>query len=266
MGLLDKLLRKSHIKNDCEELKYSSTNEQNECHETIFNDEVKEHDLDAPLWQSVQSEENREKDIKNGIDYCNVKIYFEDGTINNVIPDVNNYYKATLYNIDGVDYDITDISSVRKIPLPPHKNQSYSSGTPIYRLEYLLRIHAGFAKDNGNTELAYALMHKGTELLKFSNIEWQRHDYLREYFWLLDDDRIEEAQKFFGEISEDLPEPYSPKEYTKEIQHYKYALLKRNFKNEMPKSFSAYMRNYNKKDEKFQKFVKLAESIGIDLK
>lgn len=260
MKLLDKILKRN-IQNDCKP-NYNSIDQQY----TEMDSDDETDNSNIPLWKSIPSDENRKKDLMHGIDYRKVKIYFDDGTIKDVVPDVNNYYNATIYNINGVDYDITDISSVKQIPLPMKKSQSYSAlGTPVYRLEYLLRIHAGIEKDNGNTELAYALIHKGTELLKFSNIEWHRHEYLREYFWLLDDDRIDEAQEFFNKISSQLPTPYSSKEYTKEIQHYNYAVLRHNFKAEMPKSFSAYMRNYNKKDEKFEKYVKLAETIGINL-
>lgn len=221
----------------------------------------------TPLWKSIPSEENRAIDKINGIDYRNVIIYFQDGNIIDVVPDANNYYMATIYNIDGKNYDLTDIVSVNNIPLPPRKtNPSDDSlGTPVYRLEYLLRIHAGFEKDNGNIKLAYALMHKGTQLLRFSNIDWQRNDYLREYFWLLEDDKIEEAQNLLKELTPYMPAAYTEKDHVKEIQHLYYALLKRNFKEIMPKSFSAYMRSYNKKDKKFQKFKELGTQIGIDL-
>lgn len=221
----------------------------------------------TPLWQCVPSNENREKDKLVTSDYSNVCIIFKNGEIQDVIPDVNNYYLATHYIINGIDYDISDIDSVNSIPLPQTKSPVARSslGTPVYRLEYLLRIHAGFAKEKDNKELAYALMHKGTLMLKYSNLEWQRQDYLREYYWLLDDDKIEEAQSFFQSIESDLPFPYSEKEHTKEIQHYNYAVLKRHFPEDMPKSFSAYMRNYNKKDAKYEKFIELAKSIDIIL-
>lgn len=243
-------------------------------HEEIFIEENEEEpekeyeeNVATPLWQSIPSDENREKDKLNTTDYSNVVIYFKHGDIYDVVPDVNNYYLATHYNIDGTDYDISDVSSVNSIPLPtkeaPANESSISS--PTYRLEYLLRIHAGFAKDDGNSALAYALMDKGTKMLRFSTISYLRHDYLREYYWLLDDDRIEEAQAFFKTIKANLPKPYSDKEYTKEIQHYNYAILKRNFPKDLPKSFSAYMRNYNKRDAKFQKYEELARSINITL-
>ena len=220
----------------------------------------------TPLWLSIPSAENREKDKTKTTDYSNVHIFFKNGEIQDVVPDVNNYYLATHYNINGTVYDVTNISSVNEIPLPSSKAVvSMSLGTPVYRLEYLLRIRAGFAREEGNNELAYALMDKGTKMLKYSNLSWQRHDYLREYYWLLDDNRIEDAQSFFNEIEEDLTAPYSEKEYIKEVQHYNYALLKRNFPTEIPKSFSAYMRNYNAKNDKFKLCQNLAQQIGINL-
>ena len=70
---------------------------------------------------------------------------------------------------------------------------------------------------------------------------------------------------FFKNIEHELPSPYSDKEYTKEIQHYNYAILKRNFPDELPKSFSAYMRNFNKKEVKYEKYKELAETLNIVL-
>ena len=222
---------------------------------------------DIPLWKSIPSDENREIDKRNNVDYKKVRIIFDDGNIQDVVPDVNNYYCAEIYCINGIDYNITDIDSINSIPVPDANSKPLSSslGTPVYRLEYLLRVHAGMAKDEGNKNLAYALMHKGTQLLKYSNLDWKRQDYLREYYWLLDDGRIEDARSFFSSIESDLPAPYSEKESIKEIQHYNYAMLKRFFPEKVPKSFSAYMRNYNKKDSKYNDYVKLAQSINITI-
>lgn len=267
MGLLNKVFLKKSINKENVD---SGEKElvQKECgNEQVdySNNFSSEPDDILPLWRSVPSDENRRKDMLNISDYSEVKIFFENGHIINVVPDVNNYYLATIYNIDGKDYDITSITSIMDIPLPTEKDKSFCGGTPVYNLEYLLRIHAGFAKDEGNDELAYALIHKGTEMMRFSNVDWKRHDYLREYFWLLDDDRIEEAMVFLQGISPFLPEPYSTKEYIKEIQHYNFAQLKRHYKSEMPKSFSAYMRAYNKKDEKFERYAELAKTLNIDI-
>lgn len=237
------------------------------CDETIKS--VEEYSIDAatPLWRSIPSEENRQKDRDNSINYNNVQIVFKYGEIRDVIPDVNKYYSVTHYNIDGIVYDITDIENIKRIPIPNCKFPASSDaiGTPVYRLEYLLRLHAGFERKKGNYDLAYALIHKGTELLKYSPLLWHRHDYLREYYWLLDDGRIDDAISFFDNIKNDLPEPYSEKEHIKEVQHYNYAVLKKHFPKDMPKSFSAYMRNYNKGDENFKKYKELANTIGLNL-
>lgn len=102
-------------------------------------------------------------------------------------------------------------------------------------------------------------------MLPYSPFDWQRHDYLREYYWLLDDNRIEDAENLKREMSYLPPKPYSKKEHIKEIQHYNYAILKRHFPKDLPKSFSAYMKNYNKQDEKYQKFVQLGKELNIDV-
>lgn len=259
MGLLDKLFKREQKKDTASKNDFYFNSDlplnQNPTEEYI-----------CPLWKSIPSDENRQKDKDNQIDYATVLIYFSNGEIIDVIPDVNNYYLASKYVIDGEIYDISNIESVNKIPLPTSKAVfSGSLGTPVYRLEYLLRLHAGFERDNGNIDLSYALIHKGTEMLPYSSLEWKRHDYLREYFWLLDDDRIEDADLFFNNIKHELPAPYSDKEHTKEIQHRNYAILKRSFNSQVPKSFSAYMRIYNKQDEKYSKLVALADSINLKL-
>ena len=218
-----------------------------------------------PLWKSVPSEENRRKDLLNGIDYKTVRIIFKSGEITDVCPDVNNYYMASIYNIEGVDYNISSITDVNNIPTPTTKASHPGLGTPVYRLEYLLRLHAGMERDNGNIDLAYALMDKGTKMLPFSPFDWRRHDYLREYYWLLDDNKIEDAEKFKLSIINLLPEYYSKKEKIKEIQHLNYAVLKRHFPKDMPKSFSAYMRNYNKRDEKYQRYIELGKNLNMDI-
>lgn len=217
------------------------------------------------LWESVPSEENRRKDLLNGIDYKTVKIIFKSGEIIDVRPDVNNYYLASIYNINGIDYNITNINDVNSIPIPSTRVTHPGLGTPTYRLEYLLRLHAGMERDKGNIDLAYALMDKGTKMLPFSPFDWQRQDYLREYYWLLDDNKIEEAESFKQSLSLSLPDFYSKKEKVKEIQHLNYAILKRKFPMDLPKSFSAYMRNYNKQDEKCQHFIELGKILNIDI-
>ena len=219
----------------------------------------------TPLWKSVPSEENRRKDLLNGIDYKTVRIVFKDREIIDVSPDVNNYYLASIYNIEGTDYNITNISDVNNIPVPSVRDIHPGLGTPTYRLEYLLRLHAGMERDNGNIVLAYALMDKGTKMLPFSPFDWQRQDYLREYYWLLDDDRLEDAENFKQYILPLLPDFYSKNEKIKEIQHRNYAILKREFPNDLPKSFSAYMRNYNKQDEKYRRFIELGKVLNIDI-
>lgn len=262
MKLFNKLFLKSNKK------PVLSDNENEQASDEIVKS-AEEDDITTttPLWRSIPSEENRQKDKDNSVNYNNVQIVFKHGEIQDVIPDVNNYYLATRYNIDGIVCDITDIVDIERIHVPNCKFPASSDaiGTPVYRLEYLLRLHAGFERKKGNDDLAYALMHKGTELLKYSPLLWQRHDYLREYYWLLDDERIDDAISFFNNIKNDLPEPYSEKEHIKEIQHYNYAVLKKHFPKDMPKSFSAYMRNYNKGDEKFQKYKELANTIGFNL-
>ena len=58
----------------------------------------------TPLWTSVPSEENRRKDLLNGIDYKTVRIVFKDRECFIKIPRVSNkrdfvYYNALFFSV-----------------------------------------------------------------------------------------------------------------------------------------------------------------------
>lgn len=218
-----------------------------------------------PRWQRVPTTEGHEEDVARGIVMEKVCLYFKNGILFDVVPDVYGYPAARVYNIDGKEYDILSIEDVNNIPIPHYTDEDSIFGSPTYNLEYQLRICATDERKKGNNELAYTLLKKGTEMMFHSKIAYLRHDFLRLYYWLLEDGKIDEAKSFFASISNKLPQPYSEKEYTKEVQHLNYALLKDAFAKEMPKSFSGYMRNYNAKNDKFIQYQKLAKEINIEL-
>ena len=135
---------------------------------TVKNDEINDYQEPSIYkWNSVKNDielsyESRDVDLKN------VTIYFTNGVITNVIPDVYNYYYAQYYIIDEKKYDSYSIESIKSIPCPDFDKRKKLScyGTPVYYLEYILNMRASQERKKGNTALAYTLLEKSLEFMR----------------------------------------------------------------------------------------------------
>jgi hypothetical protein len=155
-------------------------------------------------WSSMRNKEEMEVE-RNTMDLKNVTIYFEDGIIVDVIPDVYDYYKAQFYNIDGKIYDTYSIKSVQTIPEFDFSKRKLL-GTPVYYLEYLLRMRASQERVAQNNPLAYALLEKSTQLMKKTGIFYSQKNFLRLSNWLYEDGQYVQAQKVEADLLAVFPD------------------------------------------------------------
>lgn len=165
-------------------------------------------------WSGIRQSEAMELEEKN-VDLKKVTIYYKNGTIVNVIPDVYSYYKAQYYVIDGVKYDSYNIDSIKKIPVPNYC--SSCDGTPVYNLEYIIKMRAGQERREGHNDLAYALFSKSLEIMKVSNVLYNKKDFMPIINWLYEDGNFDEADKLLEKIRKDNPSVFDDKFRSQEL-------------------------------------------------
>lgn len=157
-----------------------------------------------PYWKQLRNGKRMEFE-RNNIDLTTITIFFHNGIICRIVPDVQSYYSARYYVIEGNFYDTYLLEDVKSIPIPVF-NESY--GTPVYNLEYLLKMRASEEREKGNYELSYALMYKAIEGMKASRITYGKKEYMRFIMWLYKDGRIEEAAMLEKRLRREEPEVF----------------------------------------------------------
>ena len=156
-----------------------------------------------PYWKQLRNGKRMEFE-RNNIDLTTVTIFFHNGIICRIVPDVQSYYSARYYVIEGNFYDTYSLEDVKSIPIPVF-NESY--GTPVYNLEYLLKMRASEEREKENYELSYDLMYKTIEC-KASRIMYGKKEYLQFIMWLYKDGRIEEAAMLEKRLRREEPEVF----------------------------------------------------------
>ena len=175
---------------------------------TVKNDEINDYQEPSIYkWNSVKNDielsyESRDVDLKN------VTIYFTNGVITNVIPDVYNYYYAQYYIIDEKKYDSYSIESIKSIPCPDFDKRKKLScyGTPVYYLEYILNMRASQERKKGNTALAYTLLEKSLEFMRILGAFYTKENYLRMVNWLYEDGFRNKAESLETQLESELPQ------------------------------------------------------------
>ena len=157
-----------------------------------------------PYWKQLRNGKRMEFE-RNNIDLTTVTIFFHNGIICRIVPDVQSYYSARYYVIEGNFYDTYSLEDVKSIPIPVF-NESY--GTPVYNLEYLLKMRASEEREKENYELSYALMYKAIEGMKASRIMYGKKEYMQFIMWLYKDGRIEEAAMLEKRLRREEPEVF----------------------------------------------------------
>lgn len=157
-----------------------------------------------PYWKQLRNGKRMEFE-RNNIDLTTVTIFFHNGIICRIVPDVQSYYSARYYVIEGNFYDTYSLEDVKSIPIPVF-NESY--GTPVYNLEYLLKMRASEEREKENYELSYALMYKAIEGMKASRIMYGKKEYIQFIMWLYKDGRIEEAAMLEKRLRREEPEVF----------------------------------------------------------
>lgn len=157
-----------------------------------------------PYWKQLCNSKRMEFE-RNNIDLTTVTIFFHNGIICRIVPDVQSYYSARYYVIEGNFYDTYSLEDVKSIPIPVF-NESY--GTPVYNLEYLLKMRASEEREKENYELSYALMYKAIEGMKASRIMYGKKEYMQFIMWLYKDGRIEEAAMLEKRLRREEPEVF----------------------------------------------------------
>lgn len=157
-----------------------------------------------PYWNQLRNGKRMEFE-RNNIDLTTVTIFFHNGIICRIVPDVQSYFSARYYVIEGNFYDTYSLEDVKSIPIPVF-NESY--GTPVYNLEYLLKMRASEEREKENYELSYALMYKAIEGMKASQIMYGKKEYMQFIMWLYKDGRIEEAAMLEKRLRREKPEVF----------------------------------------------------------
>lgn len=157
-----------------------------------------------PYWKQLRNGKRMEFE-RNNIDLTTVTIFFHNGIICRIVPDVQSYYSARYYVIEGNFYDTYSLEDVKSIPIPVF-NESY--GTPVNNLEYLLKMRASEEREKENYELSYALMYKAIEGMKASRIMYGKKEYMQFIMWLYKDGRIEEAAMLEKRLRREEPEVF----------------------------------------------------------
>ena len=157
-----------------------------------------------PYWKQLRNGKRMEFE-RNNIDLTTVTIFFYNGIICRIVPDLQSYYSARYYVIEGNFYDTYSLEDVKSIPIPVF-NESY--GTPVYNLEYLLKMRASEEREKENYELSYALMYKAIEGMKASQIMYGKKEYMQFIMWLYKDGRIEEAAMLEKRLRREEPEVF----------------------------------------------------------
>lgn len=161
-----------------------------------------------PKWLGIRDDKIMEIERKT-LDLKNITIYFDNGIISDVVPDVYSYYEAQYYNIDGVIYDSYSIESIKKIPIPDYSRVKLT-GTPVYSLDYLLNVRASQERKKKNNKLAYALLEKSLELMKHSQSLHNKKQITRIVNWLYEDGKLVEAEDKKLELEKDFPCAFDP--------------------------------------------------------
>lgn len=103
-------------------------------------------------------------------------------------------YNADFLVSDGVKYDLSDISDIRSIKVPDFRSDN--SGSPVYSLDYALRMRASTCSNNEQHELCSAFLWKSTELmLANTDMNWRRKDFNRLIYWHNEMGMFDEAEK-----------------------------------------------------------------------
>ncbi len=118
-------------------------------------------------------------------------VYFEHGRIVKVVPEPGCAYgdyreeinKATCIVSDGIQYDLNNVDSILSITTPKYlaqdeKADAVELGVTGY-LEYVLRMHCSYCKEQERTDLLIACLEKSTTIMPHSSISWAEKDYYR---------------------------------------------------------------------------------------
>ena len=157
-----------------------------------------------PYWKQTRNTARMQFEESN-LDLTDVTIFFHNGIICRIVPDVQSYYSARYYIINGAFFDTYSLEAVKSIPIPSF-NENY--GTPVYNLEYLLKMRASQERDNKNYELSYALMYKAIEGMNASKLSYTQKDYMQFIMWLYKDGKIDEAIMLENRLRRENPETF----------------------------------------------------------
>lgn len=149
-------------------------------------------------------------------------IYFVDGQLHKIVgKDENNWYDADILVSDGTTYDLRNIESIQKIPVPHFKYSNPFDGYGVTgSLDYVLRMKAGNCFNREEKQLCSALLWKSTELMIANKFcAWRQKDFERLVKWHYQmgmDDEAEKGVKFLADhgmvmINPKPTNPASPK-------------------------------------------------------
>lgn len=113
-------------------------------------------------------------------------LYFVNGYLKNIIPEgTQDFYDCDYIYSDGVQYDMSNPTSIKSIPIPNFQLiDSFSGYGSTGSLDYVIRMKAGKYFNSGNKILCSACLWKSTELMLSNKFYgWRKKDFERLVIW-----------------------------------------------------------------------------------
>ena len=101
-------------------------------------------------------------------------------------------YNARFIVSDGITYDLTKYSDIIKMAIP-NFTDAYDTTSS---LDYILRMCASNFRNQGQNRISVAVLAMATKMMIYSHIGWSSKDFKRIVYWLIEDGREKEAERF----------------------------------------------------------------------
>ncbi len=125
--------------------------------------------------------------------------YFVNGIFKKVIPKEADKYQATIFNIDGVRYDLLNEKDLRNLPCPDQKKLlNYTTN----RIDYILRMCSKNIYKNDEEQGLLAILAALNMMIKSKF--WLHENYLDLIKLFYKSGRIEQAEKLESVIDKEI--------------------------------------------------------------
>ena len=107
---------------------------------------------------------------------------------------------------DGKMYDLASVESIYSIPIPDYGKMHIGSiESPVFYLEYVLRMHASYLWKKKEYRLALVCLGKSTQMMPFSPIGYLKETYYRIVDWEEELGKFQKAEEWEQWIEDNAP-------------------------------------------------------------